>query len=664
MIAHQTISKTGSNAMLLLRTPAPLPRESLLPYVLRLSVANGYATPGYFMTPDGVSQFLPTRSISTDQLSRVIQLTPDQVQRLRYTDSKQDPSYGRLLGMRVSTYDLRLRFPRVCPECIQQNGHVEAIWDLAWVTCCPVHQCELLEKCPECGDILSWSRGQLNQCKKGHELNQAPLTIAPPTRINFARLIAWRVHGPDNTCVGDHSVVATSDAADLTLYEICRLASAITNRIALYNQTKYIRGRSALSENDDAMSALGDLFFGSLQQQEAVFDRLCLDEARGGRHMSFHTAFQWITHIFNAERAKEIKIVSNLMSYAKKHWPASRIKRLASVAEIQENNYGWISPTETAKAVGLKLTTVTKGIKNGTVPHRRTSEKASHCWLVPTEWVKAQAAVPFERIDMTEVRRLCGMNSAVITELRQSLQFVPSLKAKSTIIRHDVNQFVERLLATTEHSRSERRDDEMDFHELMKGRGSNAGKVALVVAVLNGTLIPTGKIRKLGINGLLFDERAARRILWGVKDDCPMQQADIILDCHNPRGLLQMGMLERTRKVGDRVYVSMRSVMAFRDKYASPTPLLKTHAIQIPKLLKVARMTKIDLLQIPNTQRGGNLWFIPRSRLADLERAIPLYRDLATPKKYRVGDLKRLNSAHALYAAATAEANACSVAPH
>lgn len=667
---HPTRVRVGAppiaiSSPLLMRTPAPLPRESLLPYALRLSMANGYSTPHFFMTKAGAEQFAPTRGVDVDQVAEAAGLSDKQIRQLRYHDAKEDPTFGRLLGIRVSSYDLSIRSPRVCPQCIEQNGHLEALWDLAWVTCCPVHECELVCRCPECDVKLIWARASLGCCQKGHNLNQGQPIPASKSSLDLARLIALKLYGPSDPFVGPWEDIKQSLVEDLSLHEVCRVAAAIGNRTARQHHTKaYLRNRSALGRMDTTMDAIRDLYFGTQEEREAFLDEISIDPSTGQRHTSFHQASKWIMNLFSPERAVEIKLVAALMAYAQKHWPPSRIKRGSSSLGTLVDSCEWISATAAGRELGVNLTTVTKRIKTGEVPHKRVSETSNHCWLVPVEWVKAQALVPVEPITMSQLRSLCGINSAIITRLRREGLVKTSIKAKTSLIRHDIDVFIDALMCTTEKIVSKKAEGQSSFHELMTSHACNAGKFALVKAVLNGTLIPTGKIVRKGTKGLLFEARAARKVLCAVKNDCPMQQANIILDCHNPQGLLQMGKLTKTRKIGDRVYVSMESVMAFRDEFSSPKPLLKTHDIQIPRLLKVARMAKIDLLPVPNTNRGGYFWFIPRSRLEDLERSIPFYRDLATPKKYRVGDLKRLNNAHVLFANATAEANARSAVVH
>lgn len=661
-IKQRGVPAIGKQVQVLMRTPAPLPRESLLPYALRLSIANGYSTPHYFMSSGRLEQFQPTRGIDVDKIAQAAQLNDVQIQQLRYSDAKEDPTFARLLGKRVSAYDLSLRSPRLCPQCIEQNGHLEALWDLAWVTCCPIHECELVNKCPECNVALKWARGELGHCQKGHNLNQGQPAPASKNSIDLARLIALKLYGTSELFTASWGNVEQPVTEDLSLQELCGVATVIANRMSSQDHSKrYRRNRSELGRMDVALVAISDLFFGTQERRDAFLDQVSIDPSTGVRHTSFHRAFKWLMNLFSPERALEVELVSTLMAYAQKHWPPSRIKRGSSSLGTLVDKCEWISATAAGRELGICLTTVTKRVKSGEVPHKRVSETSNHCWLVPVEWVKAQAQIPIEPITMAKLRSLCGINSAIITRLRREGLVKTSIRAKTSLIRYDVDVFIEALMSTTEQTVSKKVEGQSSFHELMTSHACNAGKFALVKEILNGTLAPTGKIVKKGTKGLFFDKRAARKILCAVKKDCPMQQAEILLDCHNPRGLLQMGKLKKTRKVGDRVYVSMASVMAFRDEFVGPTPLLKAHAIHIPKLLKIARMTKIELLPVPNTDRAGYLWFIPRSRLADLERAIPFYRDLIPPKKYRVGDLARLNNAHVLYAAATEQAIASSV---
>jgi len=80
-----------------------------------------------------------------------------------------------------------------CPLCLAESCYLRAIWRLAFVTVCPVHGCELLDRCPQCGTPFHFHRGEMGDrnratgspalCFKcGHDLRGATATPLPSSR--------------------------------------------------------------------------------------------------------------------------------------------------------------------------------------------------------------------------------------------------------------------------------------------------------------------------------------------------------------------------------------------------------------------------------------------------------------------------------------------------
>lgn len=79
---------------------------------------------------------------------------------------------------------------RFCPECMQSFGFHCLLWNLAYVTACPVHGCRLLEHCTACGLRLNW--GRLHDFNCGCDLPIAAMDRLPASvsEIRFARAVA------------------------------------------------------------------------------------------------------------------------------------------------------------------------------------------------------------------------------------------------------------------------------------------------------------------------------------------------------------------------------------------------------------------------------------------------------------------------------------------
>ena len=62
--------------------------------------------------------------------------------------------------------DLRLGFPRICPDCVSEQGYLDWRWGLAITAHCPKHERVLIESCPNCNKQLNWSGSLLIGCPR------------------------------------------------------------------------------------------------------------------------------------------------------------------------------------------------------------------------------------------------------------------------------------------------------------------------------------------------------------------------------------------------------------------------------------------------------------------------------------------------------------------
>ncbi|WP_439531664.1 TniQ family protein [Marinobacter adhaerens] len=62
--------------------------------------------------------------------------------------------------------DLRLGFPRICPDCVSEQGYLDWRWGLTITAHCPKHERVLIESCPNCKKQLNWSGSLLIGCSR------------------------------------------------------------------------------------------------------------------------------------------------------------------------------------------------------------------------------------------------------------------------------------------------------------------------------------------------------------------------------------------------------------------------------------------------------------------------------------------------------------------
>jgi hypothetical protein len=171
---------------LLVRHPAPFPTESLLGYILRLSEENGYTTPWSLFV---LAQITPHEARSTGikmaKLALVSNRSQAELQSISYRWPGDHPRSCRLLGHLLTPLELVVTRPRMCPECVAAKGFIEAHFDLALMTGCPVHRRSLLCRCPGCRSPLRWFRRGLLECDCGASLRNVSLPAISGAEVDL-----------------------------------------------------------------------------------------------------------------------------------------------------------------------------------------------------------------------------------------------------------------------------------------------------------------------------------------------------------------------------------------------------------------------------------------------------------------------------------------------
>lgn len=164
--------------------PSLQPGESGNGYLLRISEALGYATPTTLTRlVDGRSSLAALNDDAVlPKLAHVLRQRPAELAQLGYQKVSGDEQFlqRNFHGHAISAVHLNYRAPRVCPACLKENNICLAEWDLVLVTSCPAHGCVLIDRCPDCGVALSWTRGAVGRCSCGCDLSKVATAPANP----------------------------------------------------------------------------------------------------------------------------------------------------------------------------------------------------------------------------------------------------------------------------------------------------------------------------------------------------------------------------------------------------------------------------------------------------------------------------------------------------
>ena len=190
--------------MQLVRISQPHNDENFFGYLLKLSEINYFGGVHWLVQLAGLNpnncaalskKMLFDPHVDLSALSGLSGEPPELLESLRYPYTKEGKTV-HFCGHPVSVNALRPMKPKICPACLSESSHTRMVWDLAMVTCCPIHGCLLIDHCPGCSKPVSWHRKGVSTCKCEFDFR----TIAPEPASEAGSLVtrlAYRLLGVD-----------------------------------------------------------------------------------------------------------------------------------------------------------------------------------------------------------------------------------------------------------------------------------------------------------------------------------------------------------------------------------------------------------------------------------------------------------------------------------
>jgi hypothetical protein len=139
---------------------APDPREGLREFVLRLSGLNDYSTSFQVMQWVRTSLMLGKETAAIN-IAEMTGASRESISRILF--ALNGPYVPAVPGFCLSNWALS-RFPRICPECVEEFGMLYSIWNVGLCTGCPIHGRRLQTRCGSCGEVLQWNRPAMDVC--------------------------------------------------------------------------------------------------------------------------------------------------------------------------------------------------------------------------------------------------------------------------------------------------------------------------------------------------------------------------------------------------------------------------------------------------------------------------------------------------------------------
>ena len=159
----------------LLRRPRPFKDESLAGYIIRLAESNYYPSPNWIFNMSSLKKrgiyanLFYRNKDDLQKLSLLSEIEEDVLWSMAWTSKRQSNSIFmntvKIFGDFVPIQSISKLHIKLCPICLRSAPYCRSVWDLSFITTCPLHNCLLIDYCPQCSKKIVYSRPGVSICK-------------------------------------------------------------------------------------------------------------------------------------------------------------------------------------------------------------------------------------------------------------------------------------------------------------------------------------------------------------------------------------------------------------------------------------------------------------------------------------------------------------------
>jgi hypothetical protein len=493
---------------LLVRTPAPLPNESLFGFVLRVSEANGYDSPRHpLRLADIFRGQVFAAGFPVDRFAKILGVNGDDLAAIAHRKdqgtTRQYKILGHSLGRSLRNAPLRLHRPAFCSQCVEEAGHIDAFWDLEAAIACPTHRCLVIRQCPTCAAPVNWRRPALLKCVCGAQLTNKLLLPPEEATIELMGFLKAKLH-------------------DLPLTELpntCGFPVPWLDALPLrwLLELLHLLGPRNLEEGegiDRGMLPVIAAAANILEQWPLGYHRfltkignqfLARNPASAGLTKQFAPFYNEIfKNTAVSEHATFLK--QEFINFGLLHWGNATVdKRLLRDRE-PSTNQRFLSVSEYAKRFGIWVPTMKRMVADRIVVSTRVKTKTGSRLVIDVE--QSQPPVATDAVlSGREAAKYAGLPVRVLHQLRKSKVFStrPRRGHHATWHQDDLEDFVSHGLGLETTPAAAVSTISLKKVMQLKLR-SAAAKAAVVAAVFEGRLAILGRVGK-DLGGLLLNKQ-------------------------------------------------------------------------------------------------------------------------------------------------------------
>lgn len=644
----------------LVRTPKAFPTESLFGFVLRVCEHNGYDTPHFVWDLAAVSrgaEFAPRFPV--DELARILGQPPEDLRRIAYRVTTEGRGTFKILnhplGNDLRHGPLRLRKPALCPQCVADQGFIDAFWDLSAAVACPVHHCAVVRTCPTCARPLTWKRPALLTCQCGASLAAATTDPAGVELGELMAIIRARLH--------DRPIDADRNSAGYPVQYLSSMPFSALIRMLTALGLQALKSRGVGVEPNgatvnEAVAILRDWPQGYHRFLTTLGDK-SLTERPGA--MGLRKQFRGFYQAMFKNRefsAQSTWLREEFLRFGQHHWGQAVVDRKFFGGRAASDPGRFLPVNEVARRFRIWKPMRDRMIADGTLVTRRIRSGKSSRVVVDLE----KSRLPQESSGTMSVREAAarvGLPVSVLRHLRAAGILSTGLRRGHVTSWHvdDIETFRTRALALPVVDGSGATQELVLLRDLMRRRLRDAkAKTEIAAAVFEGRLLLYGRCGDQP-GDMLVDRAEAdafivqtRRKVEGDSYSLPESAALTGLCESAVANAIQLGLLAAEDRDG-RTRVSAQSVERFRMEYI-PLALLAKKLGNSPRgLLRLCREAGLPTVRVarvgcpspqPLLRRAAEgelveLWNRSKARSTPEERVDVATRSEASLRQYLEG---------------------------
>lgn len=612
--------------ILLVCTPSSQTTESLLGYVLRISEANGYDSPWHLLAYAGFSQGeMRTAGFPISKLAAILGRHVQELNPIAYcATTESGERYFKILchslGACLKKGPLRLNKPVFCPSCVQEDGYLDAFWDLSLAVACPRHRCRLLAACPACGKTLRWFRPGLLTCGCGANLQDVVLEPASVGLAEIMGVLKAKLHGISLLDLPNTAGFPLQELETLSLRSLFRITSGLGNHNLFSKggpekRTQYLIMQSAVDVLSDWPSGYHQFLhrFGTIV---IGANPLCT-----GLRKQFEKFYSAMFEA-NSYVADSAFLHKEFLRFGLTTWGQAIVDKrlLRNGGNALESRF--LSNSMFAREAGVHPITLRHWAEKGLILRKEVRVGNQVRYILDAKGLALVKQTPGRVMQTKNAAARLGLPVSVLVLLRESGYFPVENMTRHKVGFHegDLENFRLRVLQRSVPITAVVLSDEpcMSLNYVLQEVQfwSKTGKAEFVAAYLDGDIQSVGKtgdswkdilFRKADIDAYVGAIRMAAS-----NGALSQQETARIIGCDLPAisGLINSGYL-----IGcpgpNRIRVECQSIENFLDRYIFLTVLAKQIDTSVARLRRLCTAAGIKVLCILRKQ-GSAIPFIQR----------------------------------------------------